>query len=233
MLFSCPPSSRAFQVRHAFVLLEALGGHQISALRIKGTAMEQQLTFLREIDKLKSVVRKSPLIDQSRRENSAEHSWHLAMYALILSNLSNSPVNIDRVIRMLLIHDIVEIDAGDQPLHESTNIDSQKALEYCAAQRIFGILLDGQGEQLIKLWQEFEAGESNDAAFAKSLDRMQPLIHNIATGGGTWTEAHVTKDQVKERYGPVIAGGSAELWSEAEKLVEAHFDRKLDSSVHI
>ena len=195
--------------------------------------MEQQLKFLREIDKLKSVVRKSPLIDKSRRENSAEHSWHLAMYALILSDLSNSPVNTDRVIRMLLIHDIVEIDAGDRPLHESVHADSQAALEQSAAQRLFGILPNGQGEQLMKLWQEFEAGESNDAAFAKSLDRMQPLIHNIATEGGTWIEPNVTKDQVKERYGPTIAGGSAELWSKAEKLVEAHFERKLDSTTPI
>ena len=185
--------------------------------------MEKQLSFLREIDQLKSVERKSPLIDQSRKENSAEHSWHLAMYALILSDLSNDAINIDRVIRMLLIHDIVEIDAGDHPIHESTNNEAQEEMEQQAAKRIFGLLPEGQGAKLMSLWQEFEAGNSNDAAFAKSLDRMQPLIHNVATGGGTWSEANVNEKQVKERYGPSIAGGSEALWHQAEKLIQSHF----------
>lgn len=186
--------------------------------------MENQLSFLREIDQLKSVVRKSPLIDQSRKENSAEHSWHLAMYAMILSGSSNETVNVDRVIRMLLIHDIVEIDAGDHPIHEPTNNDQQEELEQQAAKRIFGLLPGHQGEELIELWQEFEAGKSSDAAFAKSLDRMQPLIHNIAADGGTWIEANVTEIQVKERYGPTISGGSTELWNQAVQLVENHFE---------
>jgi putative hydrolases of HD superfamily len=193
--------------------------------------MDQQLSFLIEIDKLKDVVRKSPLIDRSRKENSAEHSWHLAMYALVLSSTANSEVNIDRVIRMLLIHDIVEIDAGDHPIHETTDSDAQKTLEENAAQRLFGLLPAAQGETLIELWQEFEAGNSSDAKFAKSLDRMQPLMHNIATGGGTWNEANVTKAQVKERYGPAIAGGSAELWSKAERLVDEHFSRRAAETV--
>jgi putative hydrolase of HD superfamily len=191
---------------------------------IKGLTMEKQLSFLPEIDQLKNVVRKSPLIDKSRKENSAEHSWHLAMYALILSGSSNQTINVDRVIRMLLIHDIVEIDAGDHPIHESTNCENQEKLEQQAANRIFGILPDSQSEELMALWQEFEAGNSNDAAFAKSLDRMQPLIHNIATNGGTWAEASVTEAQVKERYGPTIANGSLGLWTKAKKLVEKHFE---------
>jgi 5'-deoxynucleotidase YfbR-like HD superfamily hydrolase len=185
--------------------------------------MDQQLAFLVEIDKLKNVVRKSPLIDRSRNENSAEHSWHLAMYALVLSSAANPEVNIDRVIRMLLIHDIVEIDAGDHPIHEPTDSAAQRELETNAAQRLFGLLPGEQGETLIELWREFEAGNSSDAKFAKCLDRMQPLIHNIATDGGTWNEANVTKDQVKERYGSAIAGGSAELWKVAEKMVDDHF----------
>lgn len=186
--------------------------------------MDRQLSFLREIDKLKNVIRKSPLIDKSRKENSAEHSWHLAMYALVLSESSNKSINIDRVIRMLLIHDIVEIDAGDHPIHESTNNENQEELEQQAAQRIFGLLPECQGEELIALWQEFESGASNDTAFAKALDRMQPLIHNIATDGGTWSEANVTESQVKERYGPTIEGGSSSLWSKAKKLVSSHFE---------
>ncbi len=185
--------------------------------------MEKQLAFLIEIDKLKSVIRKSPLIDQSRRENSAEHSWHLALYALVLADQANEAVNIDRVIRMLLLHDIVEIDAGDYPLHESGDAEEQKQRELNAAQRIFGFLPDVQATALFDLWLEFEAGESDDAAFAKALDRFQPLIHNIETGGGTWTEANVSKNQVKERYGVPISAGSPGLWRLAEKLVDEHF----------
>jgi len=186
--------------------------------------MDKQLSFLIEIDKLKSVLRKSPLIDQSRRENSAEHSWHLALYAMVLSGEAAPEVNIDRVIRMLLIHDIVEIDAGDHPIHESPDTEDQQRLEQEAAKRIFGLLPLGLGKELLDLWLEFEAGESHDAVFAKSLDRFQPLIHNVETGGGTWIEADVTKNQVKQRYGGPIAKGSARLWSKAEKLVDDHFE---------
>ena len=185
--------------------------------------MDKQLAFLQEIDKLKSVVRKSPLIDQSRRENSAEHSWHLAMYALILADSSNQAIDINRVIRMLLIHDIVEIDAGDHPLHGAADNGQQEVLEQQAAQRLFGLLPENQGRELIELWREFEPGTSDDAAFAKALDRFQPLIHNVATGGGTWLEANVTEAQVNERYGPTINKGSASLWSKAKNLVENHF----------
>jgi putative hydrolase of HD superfamily len=188
--------------------------------------MEEQLSFLLEIDKLKNVVRQSPLVDRSRKENSAEHSWHLAMYALVLADSANTEVNIDRVIRMLLIHDIVEIDAGDHPIHASIINGAQRELEQKAAKRIFGILPDGQRDELMKLWQEFEAGKTCDAAFAKGLDRMQPLIHNVATGGGTWLEANVTKEQVNGRYGPAISAGSNELWRKAEELVEGHFGKK-------
>jgi putative hydrolase of HD superfamily len=191
---------------------------------VQGSDMDQQLSFLREIDKLKNVVRKSPLIDRSRKENSAEHSWHLAMYALILSESSNQEIDINRVIRMLLIHDIVEIDAGDHPIHDSVNNENQELLERQAALRIFGLLPESQGKELVELWQEFEAGTSDDAVFAKALDRMQPLIHNIATDGGTWAEANVTKAQVEERYGPIIKEGSLGLWSKAKELIGKHFE---------
>lgn len=186
--------------------------------------MEKQLSFLIEIDKLKNVIRKSPLIDRSRRENSAEHSWHLALYALVLSGEANVGVNIDRVIRMLLLHDIVEIDAGDHPIHESNNSEHQRELELNAARRIFGLLPSEQAKEFMDLWLEFESGESDDAVFAKSLDRFQPLIHNVETGGGTWVDAHVTQQQVKERYGRPISAGSASMWRVAEELVDNHFD---------
>ncbi|MCP5016957.1 MAG: HD domain-containing protein [Ketobacter sp.] len=200
--------------------MQALNENQNST---HGGDMEKQLSFLIEIDKLKNVIRKSPLIDQSRRENSAEHSWHLALYALVLAGEAGVEVNVDRVIRMLLLH-IVEIDAGDHPIHESIDSEKQQQLEFNAAQRIFGLLPEEQAKEMLGLWLEFEAGESDDAAFAKSLDRFQPLIHNIETGGGTWIEANVTKTQVKERYGRTISAGSASIWCVAEKRVDEHFD---------
>lgn len=185
--------------------------------------IEQQIAFLREIDQLKSVIRKSPLIDQSRRENSAEHSWHLAMYALILKDSADKPINVERVIKMLLIHDIVEIDAGDHPIHETADSSAQEKSEQKAADRIFGLLPSAQGEELKALWYEFEAAESDDAVFAKSLDRLQPLIHNIATNGGTWIEGKVTHEQVKQRYGSIISAGSQKVWNWVKALVSQHF----------
>lgn len=188
--------------------------------------MQDRLAFLLEIDRLKSILRRTPLIDRSRRENSAEHSWHLAMYAMILAGSAGAAVDIERVIRMLLVHDIVEIDAGDHPLHEPVDARRQCELERRAAQRLFGILPAAQAAALIDLWREFEAGQSPDAAFARALDRLQPLLHNIATDGGTWAEADVAEMQVRERYGPAISAGSPELWAMAERLVAAHFSAR-------
>lgn len=185
--------------------------------------LDQQLAFLAEIDGLKSVMRASPILDRSRKENSAEHSWHLAMYALILAPSAPFPVDINRVIKMLLIHDIVEIDAGDTPIHGGAGLDEQAALEQKAAARLFGMLPDDQNTELRSLWEEFEAGESNDAKFAKALDRLQPLIQNIHADGGTWVEAGVSEAQVHERYGPAISKGSDALWRRARAMVRAHF----------
>ena len=187
------------------------------------TTLNEQLIFLKEIDALKGVERASPIIDKTRRENSAEHSWHLAMYALVLGERPSSSINIDRVIRMLLIHDIVEIDAGDAPIHGASGKQDQTELEEQAASRLFGILPEGQGASLRILWEEFEAAQSEDAKYAKALDRLQPLIQNVATGGGTWIDSNVTKTQVHERYGPTIKNGSKELWRKAEELVDTHF----------
>lgn len=189
------------------------------------TEIVKQLAFLKEIDQLKSVLRRSPLIDQSRRENSAEHSWHLAMYALILAPYANQPIQLGRVIQMLLLHDIVEIDAGDTPIHQAAGQSDQHEREIAAATRLFGMLPEAQGRDLHALWTEFEAGASADARFAKALDRLQPLIQNVATGGGAWNDFAVSYEQVVERYGPVIEGGAARLWDEAKDLVRDHFER--------
>lgn len=187
------------------------------------SALEKQLSFLREIDRLKSVVRQSPLLDKSRKENSAEHSWHLAMYALLLNEYASGPVNTHRVIQMLLLHDVVEIDVGDVPIHGGASGDWQAELEAKAAARLFGLLPTQQGNEFLALWQEFEAAESEDAQFAKALDRFQPLLVNVFTGGGTWAENGVSLEQVFSRYGPVIKKGAPLLWTVCEQWVSRHF----------
>lgn len=187
------------------------------------TALEKQLSFLREIDRLKTVVRQSPLLDKSRKENSAEHSWHLAMYALLLNEYASGPVNTNRVVQMLLLHDIVEIDVGDFPIHGGSSSEFQAEQEARAAVRLFGILPQQQGDELLALWQEFERAETEDAKFAKALDRFQPLLINVFTGGGTWAENGVSIAQVFSRYGPVIKRGAPLLWSVCEQWVTRHF----------
>jgi putative hydrolases of HD superfamily len=186
--------------------------------------LQQQIHFLREIDKLKGVLRQSPLLDQSRKENSAEHSWHLAMYAFILSEHAAAHVNVARVIKMLLIHDIAEIDAGDTPLHGQQD-GKQFEREQQAAKRLFGLLPNAQGDALNALWHEFEEGQSDDAQFARALDRFQPLLINVFAGGGTWVDGKVEHQQVLERYGPAIQRGAPALWALAREWVAGHFDQ--------
>jgi len=185
--------------------------------------LDRQLTFLAEIDALKSVVRQSPLVNRSRRENSAEHSWHLAMFALVLSE-AGPAVDVAKVIAMLLIHDIVEIDAGDAPIHGAYDAGALAYAERAAAERIFGLLPEPQRDRFLSLWNEFEAAETAEARFAKALDRLQPLLLNTLTGGGTWAENGVTEEQVYERYGPTIQRGSPALWFRARALVRRHFN---------
>lgn len=185
--------------------------------------LARQLDFLKEIDRLKSVVRLSPLIDRSRRENSAEHSWHLALYALVLADHAAGSVDVQRVVKMLLIHDIVEIDAGDVPFHLPATHVGQAEREQLAAERIFGLLPEAQAAEFRELWREFEAAESDDAKFAKALDRFQPMLHNAATDGGTWVECAVTLEQITARCRPPIEGGAPALWEAAAGMAEAHF----------
>jgi len=188
------------------------------------TPLKAQLQFLLELDRLKSVVRQSRLADGSRRENAAEHSWHLALFALLLSEHADVPVDAAHAAKLLLIHDIVEIDAGDAPIHASgASKAAIEAAEHKAANRIFGLLPADQATAYRTLWLEFEAGQSAEARFAKALDRLQPLLLNVMVGGGTWVDNNVSEQQVLERYGPAIAGGSTTLWEAARDLVEAHF----------
>ncbi|MFN4153401.1 MAG: HD domain-containing protein [Paracoccaceae bacterium] len=178
--------------------------------------LEAQFAFLNEADRLKSVLRATTLVDGSRRENSGEHSWHLALYALVLADQAAPGVDINRVIRMLLIHDLVEIDVGDVPIHSANglahgSVDTMAA-ETRAADRIFGLLPPDLRSDLRALWEEFEAVETPDAVFAKSLDRVQPVMANLMSGGGTWTTYNVTAEQLESRVGAKVARGAPALW---------------------
>jgi putative hydrolases of HD superfamily len=178
--------------------------------------LEAQFAFLNEADRLKQVMRATTLVDGSRPENSGEHSWHLALYAMVLADQALPGVDINRVIRMLLIHDLVEIDVGDVPIH-SQNGEAHASIETVtaearAADRIFGLLPPDLGTSFRMLWEEFEAAETPDARFAKSLDRVQPVMANLMSGGGTWKTYNVTYDQLEARVGSKVARGAPELW---------------------
>lgn len=159
--------------------------------------LKQQIEFILEIDQLKKIMRRTLLIDSSRTENDAEHSWHLALLAMVLAEYASPEVNINRVIRMLLIHDLVEIDAGDTFLYDVSPAASLKVeRERNAAKRIYGLLPDDIRTELIGLWEEFEERKTADAKFAAGLDRLQPLLHNYFTNGSAWASHNITSDKV-------------------------------------
>jgi putative hydrolase of HD superfamily len=185
--------------------------------------LSQQLAFLTEADKLKSTLRATRLCDGSRRENSGEHSWHIALYAMTLAEHANRSIDISRVIKMLLIHDLVEIDAGDVPIHADYDQAAQLAIEQAAANRIFGLLPADQADEFRTLWGEFEAAESDDAIFAKSIDRVQPVIANLETNGGTWPEFNVTPEQLESRVGVKVSRGAPAVWEILQNRINAWF----------
>ena len=181
--------------------------------------LEQQLSFIIEIDKLKTVIRQSLLIDMSRRENTAEHSWHLAVMATVLMEYAKEPVDVLRAIKMLLVHDIVEVDAGDTFAYDTAGYTDKDEREQKAAQRIFGLLPSEQGRELRELWEEFEARQTAESKYANALDRLQPLLHNSRTQGGTWRIHNVTKDKVIKRMEPIKIG-MPEIYPMVEKIIE-------------
>ncbi|WP_444921511.1 HD domain-containing protein [Microbulbifer sp. CnH-101-G] len=180
--------------------------------------IEKALRFIVEIEKLKNVQRKTKPAGLKRFENSAEHSWHVCLCALILKDYSNDPINIDRVIKMLLIHDLGEIDAGDTIIY-SSETDTAKAKEKEGLQRLFSLLPDNMNIELMNLWEEFESGETADARFAKAIDRIPPLLHNIYGGGHSWKQYGITKEQVFS-LNARIGKGSEVLWSEIRSKLE-------------
>jgi putative hydrolases of HD superfamily len=184
--------------------------------------LTQQFAFITEIDKVKSIYRKSKTFSGEKYENDAEHSWHICMMAMVLAEHSNEQIDILRVIKMLLIHDIVEIDAGDTFLY-AENRNEVFETEKAAADRIFGLLPKNQAEEFMNLWLEFEAKETSEAKFAGSLDRIQPMLANCINHSQTWTENNVKAEQVYAKN-QVIENGSKSLWvyakNELDKAVE-------------
>ncbi len=187
--------------------------------RITMQAIEQTLAFIVEIEKLKRVLRKTKPVGLDRYENSAEHSWHVCMTAMLLKDYSNQDIDINRVIRMLLIHDLGEIDAGDTIVYESQSAEV-KAQELKGIQRLFDLLPNDKAEEFISLWQEFEAGETPDAAYAKAVDRVPPLLHNIYGDGHSWKKHKVPKEKVFDLNRKHISKGSQQLWDSIEEKLE-------------
>lgn len=181
--------------------------------------LEQQIQFILEMDKLKNIFRQSYIIGTGRKENDAEHSWHLAMMVLVLGEHANTEINTLKVLKMVLIHDIVEIDAGDTFCYdEKAGLDKNEREQH-AAKRLFGLLPDDQTEEFHALWEEFEAANTADAKFARSVDRLMPMLHNYHTEGRSWKEHSVSKEQVVTRN-KVIESGSHTLWDIACSVID-------------
>ncbi|SHG74205.1 putative hydrolases of HD superfamily [Flavobacterium fluvii] len=179
----------------------------------------RQVSFIKEIDKLKYIQRKTKLFNSDRNENDAEHSWHLAMMTIVLAEHSDKPIDVLKVLKMVLIHDIVEIDAGDIFLYDSVINHTNTDEELIAAKRIFGLLPSEQAEEFIAIWTEFEDGLTDEAKFAKSMDRFEPLLQNSSNNGGTWAEFNVPYEKVYEKK-KAIKEGSTSIWNYAENLID-------------
>lgn len=186
--------------------------------------MKKQLEFLMEIDKVKNVFRQTWLADTNRKENDAEHSWHLAVAAVLLKEYAVEEVDVLKVIIMVLIHDLVEIDAGDTYAYDAKGAESKRAREVAAADRIFGILPEDQGGYFRELWEEFEAYESGEARFAHLLDNFQPLLLNHESGGLSWREHQVKKSQIYKRN-EKIEEISPQVWERMKEIIDFHIER--------
>ncbi|BCB42047.1 MULTISPECIES: HD domain-containing protein [Vibrio] len=182
--------------------------------------LEKQLALVIELDKLKSILRRTRVKSaEGRLENSGEHSWHVALMAILMEEHANAPVDICRVMKMLLIHDVVEIDAGDTFVYDTAASQEQAKKEIRAAERLFGMLPSDQEQELLALWHEFEAAQTDDAKYAKALDRLIPMLLNYHNNGQSWKEHGVSREQaltINKR----IEFGSVTLWDKAKELIE-------------
>lgn len=185
--------------------------------------LEDQIAFIVEIDKLKGVLRENPTADGSRRENTAEHSWQLAMAAMVLAEHADEPVDVSKVVSMLLVHDLVEIDAGDTFVYltmDAAGRDEQNRREEVAAERLFGLLPDDQASEMRATWDEFEAANTPEACFAKAVDRLAPMLLNRAAGGGSWKRHAIDPAQTHRLVDAQMTAGSATLTSYAHWLID-------------
>ena len=188
--------------------------------------LEQQMDFILEVDKSKQVVRQTYLADGSRKENDAEHAWHLAIMAMLMGEHANEPVDVLKVIKMVLVHDLVEIDAGDTYAYDAAGNETKRERELLAAVRIFELLPEDQAKELRALWDEFEEGETAEARFALSLDKIQPLLLNNASGGISWKEHGVKLSQVLNRNASTGKGSQA-MWEYSRELIEENVKKGL------
>lgn len=186
----------------------------------------QQIEFLVEIDKLKGVLRQSLLVDGSRYENTAEHSWHLAMVAMILAPHAGGDVDITRAVEILIVHDLVEIDAGDTYIYDDEGRKDKEEREQAAAERIFALLPHDQAEHVRQLWDEYEERTTPTARFAYAVDRLQPLLLNASSGGISWQKHGIRHSQTVEKNNP-IADASETLWQLAAGILDTAVDEQL------
>lgn len=181
--------------------------------------LAEQLAFMMEIDRLKGIVRRSWVLGGQRRENSAEHSWHVALMALLLCEHADLPIDPGRVVSILLVHDLVEIDAGDTFIYDVSARRTKATKERCAAERIFGILPADDAARLREFWEEYEARATAEAKMAHAVDRLMPLLHNFHTQGRAWQEHGIIRSQVIEANRH-IGDASARLWTYAKSLID-------------
>ncbi|MFW5792203.1 MAG: HD domain-containing protein [Desulfohalobiaceae bacterium] len=183
------------------------------------TRLDQLLGFSRALDRLKQVERRSPLMDNSRRENSAEHSWHAAVMAQLLSDYAAEPIDLSRTVAMLLLHDVIEVEAGDTFCYDAEANQDKQERELAAADTLFGLLPSDMGGEVRDLWEEFEAAESPEARFAHAMDRFQALLQNFHSQGGTWQEYGVPRSWVLKRMGAVRTGAPG-LWPRVIEVLD-------------
>ena len=181
--------------------------------------LQQQLAFIVEIERLKRILRRTSLVGGDRRENSAEHSWHIAVAAMVLAEYTNAPIDLYHVLKMLLVHDIVEIDAGDTFAFDAVGMADKEAREETAADRLFGLLPDDQSHELRGLWEEFDARSTPEAKFANLADRLLPVLQNARNNGGTWAQARLDRTAVERRL-EVIDDGSATIWAYVQSVLD-------------
>lgn len=184
--------------------------------------LEKQLEFIREIDKEKQIFRQTYVSDGTRKENDAEHAWHMAVMTFLLKEYANEEMDVLKTIQMILLHDVVEIDAGDTYAYDDVAKTTQREREEQAAARLFGLLPEDQGKEMLALWEEFEAGETKEAKFARAMDNFQPMMLNDATDGKAWMEHEVAISKILKRNEPTPRG-SEELWKYGkENYIEKH-----------